>query len=215
MPVTQLRIALAAAAVGVVVLGGAAALAWARSIPLEDVVADPTTVAGTDLAVGVLARVGVLVWTAAAAIAVAAGLLGRRWSAPEAPVLLAFGGAAAILAADDALLIHEAAGKAGVPRGSVQAVYGAAVLLLLWRFRVPLLTATPWILLIAACGWLALSAITDVLLDHWVVSSALNFAEDGLKFLGILTWSLYLVLVSRALALSLPTRLASGHGSPP
>src|SRR5688572_12443898 len=139
----SVRLSLAAAAAGIVVLAGAVALAWAGGIPLEDVAADPTSVAGTDLAVGALTRVEVLVWIAAAGIAVAAGWWGRRSSAPEAPVLLAFGGAAAVLAADDALLIHEAAAKAGLPRGSLQAVYGAAVLYLLWRFRVPLVSATP------------------------------------------------------------------------
>jgi hypothetical protein len=206
----QVRLSLAAAAAGILVLAGAVALAWARGISLEEVAADPGVGGGEELTVGTLTRVEVLVWTAAAAIAVAAGLLGRRLAAPEAPVLLAFGGAAAVLVADDALLIHEVAADAGLPRGSLQAVYGAAVLYLLWRFRVPLLSATPWILLIVACGWLASSAITDALLDNLAEGDpssevrAVNFAEDGLKVIGILTWSLYLVLVSRSLALSLP-----------
>lgn len=213
----SVRLSFAAAAAGIVVLAGAVALAWAGGIPLEDVAADPTSVAGTDLAVGALTRVEVLVWIAAAGIAVAAGWWGRRSSAPEAPVLLAFGGAAAVLTADDALLIHEAAAKAGLPRGSLQAVYGAAVLYLLWRFRVPL-SATPWILLIVACGWLASSAIIDALLDNWNGERlALNLTEDALKLFGILTWSLFLVIVARALALSLTRPLSNGqaHRSPP
>jgi hypothetical protein len=205
---------LAAAGAGLVLVGLAAAVGWARDIPLEDVAGDPNEVFDADLAIGLLTRVSVLVWAAAAGIAIAAGLLGRRWSAPEAAVLLAFGGVAAVLVTDEALLFHEAAGRAGIPRGLVLGVYGAAVLLLLWRLRVPL-RSTPWIVLIAACGWLALSAGIDVLLDNFLTSSALNFTEDGLKMLGILTWSLYLVLVARALALSLPNRIASGHETGP
>jgi hypothetical protein len=209
------RFSVATAAAGLFMLAAATALAWATDIPLEDLGADPNVVAGESFSVGVLTRVEVLVWSVAVGIALAAGLLGRRWSAPQAPVLLAFGGVAAVLVADDALLIHEAATKAGVPRGSFQAIYGAAVLLLLWRFRVPLFSVTPWILLIVACGWLGLSAIVDAVVDYFVESSALHVVEDGLKLFGILTWSLYLVLTSRDLGLSLPRVLRNSPAHQP
>jgi hypothetical protein len=201
----QATLAAAVVAVGIALLTVAGALAWARDIPLEDLASDPTDVTGLGFAVGALTRLEVLVWSAAAGIAIAAGLLGRRWSLPEASVPLAFGILAGILVADDALLFHEAAAEeAGIPKGSFQTLYGAVALVLLWRLRAPLLSRTPWMLLVVACGWLALSGISDVVLDNTSVDSAeLNFAEDGMKLLGILTWSLYLLLVSRDLVLSL------------
>jgi hypothetical protein len=192
---------------GLLTLGAAAALARVTDVPLDDLGADPNVVAGESLSVGVLLRAEVLVWSAAIGVALAAGLLGRQWSAPQTPVLLAFGAVAAVLVADDALLIHEAAQKAGVPRGTFQAIYGAVVLLLLWRLRVQIFSMTPWILLIGACGWLGLSAIVDASGDYLVEGATLHFVEDGLKWLGVLSWSLYLVLVSRDLAQSLPDLL--------
>jgi hypothetical protein len=149
----------------------------------------PLTTSCCSFYYGFISNLGVMLWTAAAAICLFASLLlfNRDHRSDDAIFLAAAGVFTGWLALDDLFMIHEdVLPLFGVPQLVTYAAYaGLAALYFLLSWR-QILAFRPALMALA----LALLG-TSVLIDIFVKSeSALHvFVEDGTKFLGILAWA--------------------------
>ena len=112
----------------------------------------------------------------------------------------------ALLALDDAYLLHEvAAPKIGIPQTGFIAGLGIVILSYLALQRQFLLKAFGWLLAISLAGF-AMSVGIDQILHStdpvWIV------AEDGPKFVGIVAWFLFHLMTCLDLALEANTRVS-------
>lgn len=156
---------------------------------------DPVAAGGLDFETGIMTRIEVMLWIGAAAAGVTAGFIAQRLERPDALVLLSFGLLGLVMAVDDSLMIHEAVSSfIGLPL--VELAYIAAIVLLVWRFRATILSQTPWLVLAAAIVGLGLSEAVDVLDDHLGLGAGAG-VEDVFKFIGILLFAAYLLLMTR------------------
>lgn len=160
---------------------------------------------------GLISNLGILLWTAAAAISAFAWLVTRNAPARQLPsaFLLAGAGLSTLLMADDFFLLHErwVPVYLGIDEKLVFAGYGLALLAYLLRWQRTLLQ-TDFLLLAAALGGFAVSLSIDAIPD--VVAYSIpqsHFFEDGAKFAGIAAWTGYHVCTARqALRAGIPTR---------
>jgi len=156
---------------------------------------------------GLYSHLGVLCWFAAGAVclfaALCARLAGSGWR--DLALLVAGGVLSVVLALDDLLLLHEFVlpGR-GVPQEAVLAAYALALAGYAWGQRRALLSPAG-ALLALAYGCFGLSVGLDIVL-HALGRSEATW-EDGLKFVGIVSWSAFHVLWS------LETVLASRSGA--
>lgn len=144
---------------------------------------------------GLISNLGILLWTAAAAVSAFAWWMTRNATAPRVPATCLLGGAclSALLMADDFFLLHERWGPVylGLDEKVVFAAYGLALLAYLFRWRSALLQ-TDFLLLAAALVGFAVSLSVDAIPD--VIFYAIpqsHFFEDGAKFAGIAAWTGY------------------------
>jgi hypothetical protein len=138
---------------------------------------------------GLVSNLGIMIWTAGAAVSLFAALLLFCADRPKSEMLF-FAAAAAFttwLALDDLFMIHEdVLPQLGVPEAITYGLYGSAAagyFLLSWRAILesrPMLMALALILLGSSVG-------IDVLVKS--ESAARVFVEDGAKLLGILAWA--------------------------
>lgn len=138
---------------------------------------------------GLVSNLGIMVWTAGAAVCLFASLLlFLKWSSKNE---LAFLFAAAIftswLALDDLFMIHEdVLPQLGVPETLTYVLYAGvagAYFFFSWR---TIMIMRP-MLMASALALLGGSVAIDVLVNS--DSAVRVFAEDGAKFLGILAWT--------------------------
>jgi len=174
----------------------------AMHVPLPDFSRDPTATLHGSALTGVQSNVGVLVWWTGAAVAFFAAFLApREGSDAAASSFLIWSGAiTAVLTLDDLFQFHEDLAERYLRLNDkiVVAIYGIAVLAYLVRFR-RLILRTDYPLLVAGLALFAGSNAVDLLLqDRWL-SDWRIFVEDGLKLLGIVSWSAYLIRASRQL----------------
>lgn len=176
----------------------AATLAMSRvvGVPVDHLTRDPLAVAKAGVYLGFLSNVGVLGWCAGASIGLfAGGCLARRTGfAIESRFLLAFGALTAWLMADDLWVIHEQVGKRlpAVGERGVHAAYMAVTGILVLVFR-RVIRETCWPILLIALGWFGVAVFLDDFPYAYVLRLPEYFAEDAAKFLGIATWSAYLI----------------------
>ena len=184
-----------AAGAAVVVLA-----AWLATLPGDlapgYVTRDPVSVLGGGWYAGALSTLGVILWGAAAGIALLGYAVARRDGLPIAGFLLSATALSTILMLDDAFLFHEeiAPSHLGVPQRFVYLGYALIVGAWLVGYR-ETLRRTEWPLLAAVAVLFAASfavdaweSVNESLLEH----AATFFAEDGLKFAGIAMWTVYL-----------------------
>jgi hypothetical protein len=175
-----------------------AATLWAKfhaDVPIGFFSRDPmATLKGHPLT-GIQSTLGILVWCAAAGICFFSCLVLHRTQSNKRLCwfLLWTGVISSVLALDDMFLVHEdlAHRYLGVNEKVVFLAYGALVAWYLSRFRGNIRN-TEYLLLFVAFAFFGSSIVVDVLHHQW--SSAWRiFFEEGLKLLGIVTWSGYVI----------------------
>lgn len=141
---------------------------------------------------GVLSNVGVLVMSAAALVAAIAAYL-----TPPRTVRRRLLGASAALSvlvlADDLFLLHDAVLAYAHPQGqrAMLLVLGGCALAYVLAFRDQLPRTLPVLLIVCAVTFGTSLAVDQALDDPP------RLVEDGAKFLGIVSWALWVVLVAR------------------
>lgn len=163
---------------------------------------DPHTLADMPFFAGMISNIGVLCWTATAAICLFSGanLRGARGQGAMSAFLLYAGGVTTLLMLDDFFLLHEDLFRyyLPLPEGAVYAVYAALLLGLVVGYR-EVIAMTDYLLLVIACVLFGISVSIDLMQP---LMSAAQYGriggyalEDGVKFAGILTWTVYFIRV--------------------
>jgi hypothetical protein len=155
---------------------------------------DPSEILQAPFYIGLLSNLGILIWSAAAAICLFGALLlarnsgAREWRA----FLMAFGLLTMWLALDDVLTLHEIVipNYLHVPQKLFLAMLGGCVLLIAVRFRMSILQ-TDYVLLAVAVGFFALSILFDAVQGRIALPQH-HYFEDGTKLMGIVGWAVYL-----------------------
>jgi hypothetical protein len=170
---------------------------WAAGADVERLTRDPTTSAGVAASTGMFSTLGLLGWAAAAgACAVTAAVL-REGSQRRFRFFAATAALIAVLAVDDALLIHDEVGpvKFGIPEELIYILLAGLVVGWAVRFREELLESHTALLAAAAAAF-GISAVMDFLETGRVA------VEDWLKFSGVLALTVW--CFARALSVLSP-----------
>lgn len=180
-------------------LGFVLAARTLNGTPIPNLTRDPQAIAALPVHAGFLSNVGVILWSATAAVCLFsyAVLRERRTDTTMARYLLFGGLISGMLLIDDLFMMHDAV----FPRylgTSDEVAYGAYMLITLayfiwFRWTIP---RTDYLLLVLASIGFGVSIVADV--RHWFsYSSDISFfVEDGSKFFGIALWSAYFMSVS-------------------
>lgn len=187
----------AAAGVLVVLL----AAARATDVATADLARDPTAVLDGPFHTGVLSSLGILGWTTAAAVS---GFGASLVEGGHRRFLAATSALTGILAIDDLLLIHDevAPDHLGIHENVVLVLLAGAAAAYGIVYRRQLLSDLNHAMLgVSALAWFAASAFLDLIADD-AFGDQHFFVEDGCKFLGIVSWAAFVVVATRARALS-------------
>ncbi|MCB6179843.1 hypothetical protein LHP98_17110 [Rhodobacter sp. Har01] len=149
-----------------------------------DFLRDPAALHGFNPFHGMVSILGILALACSGTVC----LFAARHCRHEASFLSAAGLFSLVIAADDLFLLHEEVGPhwLGLPEPAILAAYGLAAVAIAVRFRDRLFGADPLGL------WLALVFLSgSVLSDQFEVVHGQNgyILEDGLKFVGLVTWA--------------------------
>ena len=171
-------------------------------IPFADFSRDPLAVAENGMGVswyyGALSNLGVLVWTAAAAMS---WLMGLASAARDRTYWWLAAGLSGVLTVDDLFQLHDRV----VPQltGSRDDWLIAGHALLAGIFMIVCrdhIRRSPYGIALWATFWLALSVLEDVLgllADSAGGNDAAYVVEDGSKFVGAVLWASYLAITAR------------------
>ncbi len=186
------------------------ALSAFSGVPLHWLTRDPADVTQTSFFVGSLSYVGIMAWSSATAICFFGAYLLSRYARFRQSVLFLFssGIVCLILTLDDAFQLHEKVlpRHLHIPELVVFAVYLLILAgYLLYFFRQIL--STDYLLFVLALVFLGVSASMDQILTF---TNLETFAEDSLKFFGIVFWLAYF---ARATSTMIHDRLADPESS--
>ncbi len=138
---------------------------------------------------GFVSNLGVMIWSATAAICLFAAALFALLKADRALTWFALssGLLTGWLALDDAFLVHETVLPSfGIPQNAVIAAYAALALLYIassWRV---ILASDFWVLFVGGAA-LVLSILVDTVFSS--LAPGLVYIEDSAKFFGIFCWA--------------------------
>lgn len=178
-----------------------AATVWANlaaRVPISFFSLDATSTLDGHPLTGAQSTLGVLALCAAGGICFFSCAAARRMLSGQdsVPFLFWSGVIATVLALDDMFLVHEdLAGRYLLLKEQV--VFLAYASLLAWyliRFRRNILKSE-YGFLVLALALMGSSLVVDLFKDNWPGSGRM-FLEGATKFLGIVTWSAYLIRVS-------------------
>lgn len=179
----------------------------AFDVPLEDAVRDPMYTTGGHPLTGAISNLGVLLWWTAATVSLFVAFVARRAlpAGEAARFLLWTGLLTAYLAIDDLFMVHDGLVRlhTPIPQPVVLALVAVAAAAVFWRFR-RFVESTPWPLLVIALAMLATSLLVDTAASFggyfglWTMPTIEIFIEDTFKWIGIVVWAAYFVLVSVA-----------------
>lgn len=166
-----------------------------NEISMLSVTRDVTAIADIHPLTGILSTLSILLWCVAASISLfSAILLGHLGESKSSKFLLISSFLTLYMMFDDALLIHEtlAPRYLSIDEKIVLLTLGLAVLTYLFSFR-KIILQTNYTILLLAYVFLALSVLTDGILDPWFwpLGHWEYFIEDGFKWLGIASWCSY------------------------
>lgn len=207
---TQVRLVGSIVLAAFCVIGGFALLAELTGHRFRYFSKEPAETLGADLYVGWFAHFTSVVWLAAAATAVFAGvLLNRSGDTRHGSFLLAGGVLSTLLGADDLFQLHEFVyPKIGIPQEAVYLAYAVLLVAFVWRFR-PEIMAHDWLMLVLTAAFWAMSTFSDVMQHRWGIP---HLVEDGAKLTGVALWTTFLV---RAASRHLLARIdRSGSATP-
>lgn len=164
-------------------------IGWQPFAPADYIMRDPASITSTPVYYGALSNLGVLLWSASAAIcllgALTTRILSNRWDTTS--FFAGFSGLSAFLCLDDLFQFHELLlpGNFGIPEEALFVLYAIALTYMLVRFRKIILQTQPS-LLVTSLLLFALSIILDILpLPTNLI------LEDGSKFIAIFAWFAY------------------------
>lgn len=156
---------------------------------------------------GLLSNLGIIAWSAAAAIALFTGLLSRGQDrGPDMAILLVTGGlATTVLLVDDLFLLHDTflPEYVGIPEEIATLAVGMFPLAFLWWNRRSF-GRTRWQLLAVGVAYLAVMVVVDFS-EHRVGIPGHHVWEEGSKLLGILHWCGYLILTAKGQVREMPS----------
>lgn len=180
-------------AAAVLIYGGAMVAAYANGVDPLLLIVDAADVANDIAYAGLFSNAGIFLWIAAGAVCLFAWRVHAELPGERRTMLLAGGSLTSLLAIDDLFRVHDLL----LPQSLCYAVYAAAALFLLVRFQATIRTLdAPLFLFAGAC--LAGSIGVDVLQNHLPFSyAASQVVEEGLKFLGVVAWSLFWLSAAR------------------
>lgn len=182
----------------VILFGTVIAIRIQTGIAIAEFTRDPLGFTGIPVYTGSISNLGVLIWSAAAAICFFSyGLMRSQVSDDQrASFLLASGVITTVLVLDDLYMLHEVVfpENLGIPQNLVYITYAAAILWFLIAFRATILRTSFLILLLALMGF-AVSVVSDFIAPMVSIPGMYLF-EDGGKFFGIVNWTAYFVLVA-------------------
>lgn len=170
------------------------------SIEVRILTQDATALAKVHPLAGVLSSLGILVWWSSASLWLfCAGVHRREGEERLARFCLSSALLSGYLALDDLFQIHESLAPVylGIPEGAVYGLLGLAVVAYLLSFR-DLLLNLRGLLLLGALGLLAASVGVDRI-EHWLwrLGHWTYLLEDGLKWMGIVSWCAFCVVWCR------------------
>jgi hypothetical protein len=197
----------------VAVVGAFAIVCWKTGIPFSDLTRDTSEILHVPFYLGVLSHLGILVWSASAALCLFAAAAGPPQSEfKERRLYLVAAGLLTLwLALDDLLTLHEIVlpNLLSVRQRMVIAAYIVIVFLFLFRFRKVILK-TEFPILVAAFGFFGVSVVADAIQSRFTIP-AQHYVEDGSKLMGIVGWTVYF---ARTAWRHVRERAGSGGDSP-
>lgn len=171
----------------------AAAIAEATGTNFSFFTRDPLAVAKAPPHLGFVSNLGVMIWTAGAAVLLFGGYRLHTGSR-KGRFLVGLGWLSLLLALDDMFMLHDVLQEETALDATV--VYAGIAILGVWRYHDVILKETDVVLFTLALGGLAMSAAIDGVL-HAVGLSSLPgsaFIEDCFKFGGICMLAAYAAL---------------------
>jgi hypothetical protein len=160
-----------------------------KNLPGDLLTRDPVAIAQIPSYYGAFSQVGVLLWTAAAAMCLLSSrMLSKYFDSGKMRRFLWFSGLLTLLLAiDDAFLLHEdVLPFRGIPENLVLLTYFILIILYLIKFSSLILT-TEYVFLSMAFLCFGGSILFDVIVEGLGVT----VIEDGLKLTGIVYWITY------------------------
>ena len=156
---------------------------------------------------GALSNSAVAVLLVGAGIAIfAASLLPSLESKSRKGLLVALALVVIVVAADDLFMLHEAVFPlVGISSVASFAMYGVALIAVLWIWRRVIVESTDWVFLALAALAMGFSVAIDVVLEERLFTLPVSgeLIEDPAKILGMVFMAYYLVATSRQALLDL------------
>jgi hypothetical protein len=139
------------------------------------------------IGVGMMPSIGILLWTAAAAISLFSGCSGLVASHRWRQLLRVGGSLSALLALDDLFLLHDRY----ISQDALYLIYAVLAVFILLRFRDLVLEANA-VAFVMAGLCLGVSVLFDKFQDvlPWAYAAG-QVVEEGAKFIGIACWLLF------------------------
>ena len=171
-------------------------ISWRTNIPIMDFTRDPLSIMDAPVYIGILSNLGILFWTAGAAICFfSAAIITYINHKSQAFYFLLFGGIITmVLLCDDFFLFHEKVFPEYLNTSEIQAfiIYFLMIVVYLIFFRKKIMTTDFLILGISLLGFAISVTIDEIFVNHF---TGKFLVEDGFKLLGILSWSTYFTRV--------------------
>lgn len=165
-------------------------ISWQYNILIDNFFREPAAILKFNPFLGVMSNLGILLWAFTAAICLfVAVLLIKKGSKKIGLYLLYSATLTFVLLVDDFCLLHEHIFPQylNVPEKVFYLTYILAMLFFFIIFA-RIILQTDYIILLIACGFLALSIISDLVLRQTGIAV---LVEDGFKLFGIVTWLIY------------------------
>jgi len=164
--------------------------------PVGNFTRDPIAILGGNPFIGVISNIGILFWSATAAICIFASK--SNPDKKEFSSFLLFSGLLTfLLLFDDLFQLHEKIDDyLYVHEYTAYVIYFILISIYLAKFH-KIIISTEYMVLFIACCFLSLSVLADMLLSYFVTQRDIKFlVEDGFKLFGIVTWSVYFIRTS-------------------
>lgn len=164
-------------------------------VSMPSITRDVTAIAKIHPLAGFLSNLGIFLWCATASISLLAAMVLRNFKQVRLYWFLLCSALLSVyLMFDDAFMFHEklASSYLGVDEKVIMGILGVAVIAYFSTFRRTILE-TNYCIIIVASGLLALSVVIDIILSPWLgmLGHWEYFIEDGIKWLGIVSWFSY------------------------
>lgn len=165
---------------------------------------DPAAILMAPVYIGLLSNLGVVFWSAAAAVCFFGALVCDQRAGGVRGFLIASGSLTVLLMLDDLFLFHEVIFPKyfGIREKWVMISYMALLAVILVKYHRVILN-TKYVVLALSLVFFMLSIFFDKV---FTMFGEIHLLEDGAKFCGIVIWMVYFVIVSS----SAPKRLVSG-----